>query len=602
MLQSMRQNTKTILWIVIAAFVGLIFAVWGADLRGTSGSQPGYVIGEVNGRSLTVDDFERAFNEETAVYRGSAEEDLPLLPSVTRLLRERAWQRLVHSAIVESALKKASIPISDEEIVYTIRSNPPEFLRTDEAFLTNGRFDYQKYRQAIDDPTVDWRWLENYVREQLPLGHLRQRVAVNARVTEGELRDLYVQNNETVDFSFIAFLPSEYEDVAVSASPAEMNACYEEHREEFRVPDRATLGYVSLPVLPSEEDRAYLRSRMQEILQRLSEGTPFEDLARYHSEGPTAQQGGDIGSFRRGDLTPDLDELAFSLPAGAVSGVIEGPRSFQIVQVVERTGSGAAESVRLRQILMNVEAGGETVESVRLAAEDLRTRAASESLRGAAEATGLVYRETTPFEEGVVVPGLGAFRGANLFAFAGEIGEIGEPIFHDETYHVLEVVSRDTSHVEPFEAVATSLRERVLREKRLALARADAERFRAEAERSDLTSLARKAGREIRRADLVSRAGSVPTIGRDARLTLAAFAAPEGSTFGPVETDFGAFFLVKEKVTPIDEERYVAEKAYLIRSLLAERQEYIFAQWLQGERERAKIKDMRPALSELEEG
>jgi hypothetical protein len=602
MLQSMRQNTKTVLWIVIAAFVGLIFAVWGADLRGTSGSQPGYVIGEVNGRSLTVDDFERAFNEETAAYRGSAEEDLPLLPSVARLLRERAWQRLVHTAIVEGALKKASIPISDEEIVYTIRSNPPEFLRMNEAFLTNGRFDYQKYREAIDDPTVDWRWLEQYVREQLPLGHLRQRVAINARVTEGELRDLYVQNNETVDFSFVAFLPSEYEDAAVSASPAEMNAYYEAHREEFRVPDRATLGYVALPVLPSDEDRAYLRSRMEEMLQRLSEGTPFEDLARYHSEGPTAKQGGAIGSFRRGDLTPDLDELAFSLPAGGTSGVIEGPRSFQIVQVVERTGSGAAESVGLRQILMNVEAGGETVESVRLAAEDLRTRAASGGLRGAAEATGIVYRETSPFEEGVVVPGLGAFRGANLFAFAGRIGEIGEPIFHDETYYVLEVVSRDTSHVEPFEAVSTSLRERVLREKRLALARADAERFRAEAERSDLPSLARKVGREIRRADLVSRAGSVPTIGRDSRLILAAFAAPGGSTFGPVDTDFGAFYLVREKVTPIDEERYVAEKAYFIRSLLAERQEYLFAQWLQSEREKAKIKDMRPALSEMEEG
>ncbi|RPJ41145.1 MAG: hypothetical protein EHM19_12500, partial [Candidatus Latescibacterota bacterium] len=55
MLQSMRQNTKTVLWIVIAAFVGLIFAVWGADLTSSgSGGQGGYVIGEVNGRAVTA--------------------------------------------------------------------------------------------------------------------------------------------------------------------------------------------------------------------------------------------------------------------------------------------------------------------------------------------------------------------------------------------------------------------------------------------------------------------------------------------------------------------------------------------------------------------
>ncbi|MFH1679662.1 MAG: peptidyl-prolyl cis-trans isomerase [Candidatus Eisenbacteria bacterium] len=600
MLQSMRQNTKTILWIVIAAFVGLIFAVWGADLRTSPGGPQGFVVGEVNGRALTADEFEKAFNDELAAYRG--EEDVPLLPSVTRLLRERAWQRLVNSAIVENALKSYSVPISDEGVVYTIRTNPPEFLRTNEAFLTDGRFDYEKYRQAIDDPTVDWRWLENYVRGELPLVHLRQRVAISARVTEGELRDLYLQNNETVDFSLVAFLPSEFEGAAVSVSANEMAAAYEEHRDEFRVPERSSLGYVLFPIIPSEEDRNYLRTRMGEMVQRLREGTPFEDLARYHSEGPTAQQGGDIGSFRRGDLTPELEEVAFSLDPGEASEIIEGAKSFRIIQVVERTGSGSNETVQLRQIFMNVESGGETVEKARLAAEDLRKAAESQGLPNAAGEAGAPYRETQPFEEGAFVPGIGSFRAGNLFAFASGIGEVSEPIYHNDSYYVISVASRDSSHIEPFEAVSTRLREMVAREKRLLLARAEAERFRGEAERSDLASLARKAGREVRRADLVSRAGSVPTIGRDSRLILAAFAAPEKSAHGPVNTDFGSFYLEKEKVNPIDGQRYLTEKPYLIRSLLAQRQEYIFTEWIVKERERAGIKDMRPTPSEIEAG
>jgi parvulin-like peptidyl-prolyl isomerase len=599
MLQSMRQNTKTILWIVIAAFVGLIFAVWGADLRSDSGRKGGgSVVGEVNGRAVSAEEYEKAFNDELTAYRGN--EDIAVLPSVARLLRERAWERLLNSAVVESELAKSPIPISDEEIVYAIRTNPPDFLRQNEAFLTEGRFDYEKYRQAIDDPSADWRWLENYLRSELPLGHLRQRVAIHARVTEGELRDLYVQNTETVDFSILAFMPSEFEDKAPAVSTAEMQAYYAEHRDAFRVPERATLDYVAMPVAPSEEDRTYLRTRMQEILQRLAEGTPFEDLARYNSEGPTAAQGGDIGSFRRGDLTPDLEAVAFSLPAGGVSGVIEGDRVFQIVQIVERTGAGADETVHLRQILMKVESGGDTVEKVRLAADEVRKGAADGGLQRAAAAAGVAVRTTPPFEEGSLVPGLGDFRAGNLFAFASPVGEVSDPVFSNETYYVLAVASRDSSQIEPFESAAPRVREMVSRDKRLRLAAADADRFRGEAAGLGLEELARKAGREVRKASLVSRAGSVPTIGRDAKLILAAFAAPGGRVFGPVHTETGSYYVRQDKMTPVDEQRYATDKTYLIHSLLAQRQEYLFTLWVQKIREQAEIKDMRPEMTEEE--
>ncbi|RPJ40381.1 MAG: hypothetical protein EHM19_13770, partial [Candidatus Latescibacterota bacterium] len=511
-------------------------------------------------------DYEKAFNDELTAYRG--EEDIPVLPSVARILRERAWNRLVNSSIVEKRLEDASIPISDEEVVYAIRSNPPEFLRANEAFLTNGRFDYQKYRQAIDDPSVDWRWLESYVRSELPISHLKQRVAVAARVTEGELRELYVQSTETVDFSFVAFLPGDFEDVPTPVSPAEMQAYYDQHLEEFRVPERASLDFVAMPIAPSEEDRGYLRSRMQEIIQRLAEGTPFEDLARYHSEGPTAAQGGDIGTFRRGDLTPELEDVAFSLQPGQVSGVIETEDAFQLVQAVEKSGSGAGESVRLRQIFMKIESGGETVEKVRLAADALRQSAESAGLRQAASQAGVAVRSTGLFEEGSFVPGIGDFRGANLFAFTSPVGSVSDPIFNNDVYFVLSVASRDSSRVEAFEEATTRLREMTAREKRIRLAEQEANRLRGDAAGATLDALAKRAGREVRRADLVTRVGSVPTVGRDTKLILAAFSAPAGRLHGPIHTDFGSYYIRQEKVTPIDEQRYMNEKAYLIRSLL----------------------------------
>lgn len=593
MLQSMRENTKIILWIVIAAFVGLIFAVWGADLRSSSPGQKGYLVGKVNGRPVTVEEFERAFNEEMAYYRGDS--DLPVLPEIAEFLRERAWERVVNSALVQTELEKAKIVISNEEIVNAIRTNPPDFLRQNEAFLTNGQFDYQKYRTAIDDPGADWRWLEQYFRDQLPYNHLRQRVAASARVTEGELRDLYIQNNETVNFDFVAFLPGEIEE-APEVTEEEIGAWYDGHRADYRVAPRASLDYVTLEIEPSEGDYQYLRNRMEEIKQRVAEGTPFEELARYYSEGPTAEQGGEIGEFRKGQLTPELEAVAFDLDEGEISEVIEGDRAYQVVQVAEKKGSGEDLSVRLRQIFLNVEAGGETVEKTRIAAEELRAKADTlEGLRAAAEKLGREVRTTPKFEEGDFVPGLGEFRAANLFAHAGKVGDISVPIYRENAYHIFEVARNDSSQVQPLAEVRGRVREEVLRNKRLAIAEGEAEGYAGGGD--PLDRIARRAGREVKEVDLVARAGSVPGVGRDPQLILAAFASPVGAVAGPFHTDFGSFYVRKERVNPIDEERYLQEKGVLLRSLLGQRQEYVFTRWLEEKREAATIEDLRPEPS-----
>lgn len=598
MLQSMRENTKIILWIVIAAFVGLIFAVWGADLRSSSRGQKGFIIGKVDGRPLTADAFERAYNDELSYYRGNS--DSPVLPEIAEYLREKAWVRTVNAAIVEEELAKSTIVISDEEIVNAIRTNPPDFLRQNEAFLTNGQFDYQKYRTAIDDPSIDWRWLEQYFRQQLPYDHLRQRVAVSARVTEGELRDLYLQNNETVNFAYLAFLPSEFDETP-DVTDAEIGAWYDEHPSDYRIGERASLDYVRLGIEPSQGDREYLSKQMREIIDRIKEGTPFEELARYYSEGPTAQQGGEIGTFKKGQLTPDLDKIAFDLKPGEVSDVIPGENSYQIVQVVEGTGSGADASVKLRQILLNVEAGGETVEAARDAAEELRAQADTlGGLRPAATKLGLEISTTPKFEEGDFLPGLGEFKAANLFAHTGKVGDVSVPIFDKDAYWVFSVASSDSAQLQPLEEVKERVRGEVLRHKKLAFAAAEAAKYRSIAEGGgSLETIARRSSREVQEADLVSRAGSVPGIGRDAQLILAAFAAPDSVTSGPYETEYGSYYVRREKVNPIDEERYLQDKGVLIRSLLTQRQEYMFNQWLDKRRAAAKIEDLRAEAEQM---
>ncbi len=73
-------------------------------------------------------------------------------------------------------------------------------------------------------------------------------------------------------------------------------------------------------------------ARAEEALGRSMAGEDFEDLAREYSDGPSAPKGGDLGSFGRGAMVPAFEEVAYGLEVGGVSGVVETPFGYHIIQ------------------------------------------------------------------------------------------------------------------------------------------------------------------------------------------------------------------------------------------------------------------------------
>lgn len=89
------------------------------------------------------------------------------------------------------------------------------------------------------------------------------------------------------------------------------------------------------------------RTQIEALLAQLKAGASLEDLAGNNSDCPSRQQGGKLGVFVRGQLSPEFEKAAWALPVGGISGVVETPFGFHIIR------RDSAERVRASHILLS---------------------------------------------------------------------------------------------------------------------------------------------------------------------------------------------------------------------------------------------------------
>jgi peptidyl-prolyl cis-trans isomerase SurA len=138
-------------------------------------------------------------------------------------------------------------------------------------------------------------------------------------LTENELRKKYreqIQNQMLID----RLVASKLQKVSVSAK--EVRDFYQEYQDSIPdQPEAVKLSHILLEIKTSPETLDSLKSKAERVRALAQQGQDFADLARRYSDDPSAQQGGDLGFFGRGDMIPKFEETAFSLAPGQISGI-----------------------------------------------------------------------------------------------------------------------------------------------------------------------------------------------------------------------------------------------------------------------------------------
>jgi len=135
---------------------------------------------------------------------------------------------------------------------------------------------------------------------------------------------------------------------------------YNKHQKELEGPEEVALSEIMISTQPAKQDAeskdqpadqsktsaedpakvAEAEAKANQLMDQLKKGAKFDDLAKKSSDGPTAAQGGTLGTFKRGELAKDLEEKTFALKPGENTGVIRTRQGFIILKVTAHRAAG----------------------------------------------------------------------------------------------------------------------------------------------------------------------------------------------------------------------------------------------------------------------
>jgi len=195
---------------------------------------------------------------------------------------------------------------------------------------------------------------------ELPDHFVEERVNDIIREEFGGDRSAFIKTLQAQNWSLTDFKRNEMEKIIVAAmrgknvkrvtavSPTKVMDYYKQHRAEFTAKEQVKLRMIMIPTRAAEGNQPAQKAIAEEILGKLADGAPFDRMAQMYSEDATRDAGGDWGWIDRKTLAPELEKVAFNLPAGRVSHVIELGKNFYIIKVEEKRGGDTPSLAKLR--------------------------------------------------------------------------------------------------------------------------------------------------------------------------------------------------------------------------------------------------------------
>lgn len=632
MLKFMRRNASAT-WIqgLFLAIVA-VFMLWGVGV-GVRGDKT-QVAAEVNGATIGVNDFERAYRNLERAYQEIYKDrfDANLMQALN--LRGRAMDQLIQVKLLAQAAENLGLEVTDTELRNEIATTP--------GFQRDGVFNRDVYVRVLASNKLSPSQYELSEREQLLVRKMQDLITGGIHVTDAEVHDRYNFDNEKVSLRYVALTGDMFLD-QVQVDDAAVAAHYNDHKDDFREPERVKIDYaqytgakfadgvqIAAPDVEayyqghqdeftkqeevharhilfrsspsaSAEDKAKVKAKADGVLAKAKAGEDFAKLAQESSEDTSnAPQGGDLGFFPRGRMVPEFEQAAFALEPGKVSDLVQTNFGWHIIKVDEKHPGGVEP---LDQVRTKIEATLRNERARNLAqakANDAQGKVSGGATLAAATAADGVEIKTSPaVGTGESIPG---FDHSDLLidaALKTEVNKVGSVLDAGSSFVVFTVTEKIPSTVPALDAIKDKVSSAARKLKAADLAKAKAAVLLEQLKASkDLDALATANSLKVEETDGMPRAGAyIPGLGGNADLKKDAFAltkeAPVGKQVYDV-TGRQVLVVLKDRIAP-DAADFDKKKEGLLTQLEGRRRTEALTAYVEDLKKKARI-HMGPAF------
>jgi len=129
----------------------------------------------------------------------------------------------------------------------------------------------------------------------------------------------------------------------ITPTPGELQRYFEAHKQEYAQPESVKLGEILISTGSNSDDQQKLadaKAKADDIEARLKAGEDFSQLARSFSEGTTAATGGELGTYKKGQLGQPFEDKTFGLKTGEVTDPIRTKQGYVILKVLGHIQGG----------------------------------------------------------------------------------------------------------------------------------------------------------------------------------------------------------------------------------------------------------------------
>jgi len=318
-----------VFWLIVIIFVVGTYYMYGPGDGGGGprqqgvGRKVGRIVAKLDGHNITRAEYEGHLYRMT---RGRGQDDLAQQRHIKKDVLDGIIQGRLMLAAAQAAgisLSRADIEQKKDQLVeatlqyqYSEKAQLRKILQDRDMSLEEFKRELRTRRFADDDA----------LREQLLFEKLQESVQRRAQLTDQELKDSYTEvkarhilvDPETLAEEMKAEREKQKQASSDKAGEAAEQATSKEPTQE---PSEAEL-----------EEAA--KKKLAQIRKQIVEGdTDFAEMAKEHSHCPSADRGGDLGWFKRGQMAKEFEEAAFKLKPGQVSEVVKTKFGLHLIKV-----------------------------------------------------------------------------------------------------------------------------------------------------------------------------------------------------------------------------------------------------------------------------